>query len=162
MSRESAEFVRADPTPLREWLNEHYGIGPAPLEGFSFWSRKGLTDLWIAATDIAPPKQGASSVGTQVWRERPPAGYLSTAFIRLVGNHATKNVFDLEDRALAKWFAGGTFEPATTSHSATVIIRHKGVPLGRARKFGKLILSELPKHMRVSSELLHTFGVSDT
>ncbi len=157
MSRSSAEFEPIDPAPLFDWLQDHYGIPASPLADYSFWSRPGHDDLWIAAGGTAPGT-GATSVGTQVWRDAPPKGYLSTAFVRLIGSHATRNVFDIEGADLAAWFSGGTFAPPGSAHKGTVIIRWRGIALGRARKFGELILSELPRHMRVDDSLLHTFA----
>lgn len=86
-----------EPGPLLEYLRWRFGVAADALAGHRFWHRPGSRSLWIAAREMKPPPDlPLEAVGMVAFRQPPPRGFPTSAFLRRFGHAATANVYDLD------------------------------------------------------------------
>lgn len=102
----------------------------------------------ISAIDIS--RLRVNSIG-MYFCERDRIGMrLSIEGSQIVGPHAAKNVVEIDEENMGKWFKGEDLELECRECSGFVIIRHKNDFLGTGKYSNGKVLNYVPKTRRIS------------
>lgn len=134
---------------MDRYLREMFGV-QGELTNHWLWLKG--DSIWVAPSGVAPPKTVAvEAFGMLVSRRAPPRGQLSAPFIRRFCQGAVIRICDL-DPAQAELYLSGQDVPGWTDEwpDGPRIALVEGHAVGRARRRGDVLSSELPKELRIS------------
>ncbi|MGC8555490.1 MAG: hypothetical protein ACP5NG_00515 [Conexivisphaera sp.] len=138
---------------LLKYLEDRFGIPREALAGYSFFASG--DSYWVFSGDPALPGQVtcAESVGVRAIKESGKGPKPTSAFLRIVGRSATRNVVDLGDEGqLLAFMSGGIVRGEFPVEPGYVIVRHGDEVLGCGLYSPRLgVVSQLPSHMRALS-----------
>ena len=152
----SGSLRPAEPREVEEFLDYlegRFGISRESLRGYSVFVSG--DSLWVFSGDASVPGavSCAESVGVRALKGSGRGPKPTSAFLRLVGRHATRNVVDLEDEdQLLAFMGGGIVAGEFPVDPGYVVVRFRGEVLGCGLYSPRLgVVSQLPSHMRSSS-----------
>lgn len=145
MSHDSADFDPIDPTQrVVDYLTRSFGVPEQRFAELRFWQRRGVGTIWCTHVSVELPAERVEAPGLLVMRDPLPRGVLANDFIRRFLSDATRNVVDLDDTEAATFLewepVAWRWDPAA---SPVQVVRWQGLCLGRGRRRGELLLSEL-------------------
>ncbi|MFB6299575.1 MAG: hypothetical protein ABEH65_04875 [Halobacteriales archaeon] len=95
---------RTTRTAVLEWWAERYGVPASVFEPFTFWE-KGAGKLWILHGDTASPTR-IEALGMRILHTRQEHWKPTTNAVQRFGEHARRNVIELERSAAERFVAG--------------------------------------------------------
>lgn len=143
-----------DGRPTREevlaWWDERFGVPPDVFDGHTFWE-KGSGKLWAFSGDVPSPAT-IEALGITFLRVRQEHWKPTTDAVQRFGQHATRNVIDLEDEQARAFVAGEDQERAWDGDWGYLIVTHtiagEPEPLGVGLYVYGELRSQIPKGRR--------------
>ncbi len=128
---------------LVDYLARLFGMPAASWEAFQFWHRPGASAVWIAhRSNALPSAVRVETLGLVLFRQPPPRGYPTTAFLRRFGFLATRRLFWVNAKAGEFLMHGQALAiPADRLQRGPYIVRTPQAILGRGwARAGRLTL----------------------
>lgn len=151
MSRSSAGFEPyPDAAGVRDYLCERFGMPAEALAEHAFWWRRGTRSIWILRAGHAPPAEAAvEAAGLVAFRQAPPRGFPTSAFLRRFGHAATRAVVDVDwPSALRLMHGEGLAEDGYPERGGPYILRSPRAVLGRGWTREGVLRLDVPKGWR--------------
>jgi len=132
-----------------EAVEEQYGVVPDVLRTFAYRTAK--EKIYAITRDIdGVPLQGLriNSLGLYIAEFKDGQVRLSIEGAQLIGPHAKKNVCEVSDDEIKKWFQGHDL-PMSGDYGGFVIIKHGSDFVGSGKFKEGLIMNFVPKARRL-------------
>jgi len=147
---------RATREAVLDWWDNRFGIGPAALDGHTFWE-KGAGKVW-AYRGGAPSPIEIEALGMTFLRTRQEHWKPTTDAVQRFGRAATRNVIELDPGAAARFLAGEDQELDWDGDWGYLIAAHELAgerePIGVGLYLHGELRSTVPKGRRRSLEPL--------
>jgi len=127
----------------RKYFVDRFGISEEVMENYEFFERGksvwAFTGKYVDVEDMEAMGIRALRLG----RGLKP----STAFLRIIGRYATKNVIELDEKQALHYLRGEDIDKSFAAEPGYVIVKFKDDILGCGLYKGKLI-NQIPKKYR--------------
>jgi hypothetical protein len=129
-----------------------FGIAPSTFDDRSLWTHTGSGTVWMTSREAFALPRGlkVEAMGMVLLRVPSQPANVSNAFVRRFGQLATRSVLDVDAVGEATFLDR---EPVPHDEGPDAkgyrIVRGPSGPLGRGLVQGELVVSQVPKSLRV-------------